>query len=100
MEIVFAPKVAVSLISYLKALITDFLQKFKKLFPTINMINKFHHLMHYPHCILWSRPLQLYNCMRYEAKHNEIKVRAQVVHNFKNPPKTLIRIAQCSESSR
>lgn len=38
--------------------------------------------------------------MRYEAKHNEIKVRAQVVHNFKNPPKTLIRIAQCSESSR
>lgn len=39
MEIIFAPKVAVSLISYLRALITNFLLKFKKLFPTVNMIN-------------------------------------------------------------
>jgi len=56
--------------------------------------------MHYPDCMLWSGPLQLYNCMRYEAKHNEIKVRAQIVNNFKNPPKTLIRIVQCSQSAR
>jgi len=38
--------------------------------------------------------------LRYEAKHNEIKVRAQIVNNFKNPPKTLIRIVQCSQSIR
>jgi len=31
---------------------------------------------------------------------NEIKVRAQTVNNFKNPPKTLIRIVQCSQSVR
>jgi len=100
MEIVFAPKVTINLMSYLKALITDFLQEFKKLFPTLNVINKFHQLMHYPDCMLWSGPLQLYNCMRYEAKHNEIKVRAQIVNNFKNPSKTLIRIVQCSQSAR
>lgn len=64
------------------------------------MINKFHHLTHYPECILWSGPLQLYNCMRYEAKHNELKLRAQNVHNFINPPKTLIRVTQCSQSAR
>ncbi|XP_029174743.1 uncharacterized protein LOC114943324 [Nylanderia fulva] len=91
MEIVFAPKVTVSL---------DFLETFKQLFPDVHMINKFHHLTHYPDCMLWSGPLQLYNCMRYEAKHNEIKLRAQNVHNFKNPPKTLIRIVQCSQSAR
>lgn len=100
MEIVFAPKVTVSLMSYLRALIRDFLEKFKQLFPDVHMINKFHHLTHYPDCILWSGPLQLYNCIRYEAKHNEIKLRAQNVHNFKNPPKTLIRIVQCSQSAR
>lgn len=100
MEIVFAPKVTTSLMSYLRALITDFLETFKQLFPDVRMINKFHHLTHYPHCILWSGPLQLYNCMRYEAKHNEIKLRSQNVHNFKNPPKTLIRVVQCSQSAK
>lgn len=38
--------------------------------------------------------------MRYEAKYNEIKVRAQIVNNFKNPSKTLIRIAPCSKNAR
>lgn len=38
--------------------------------------------------------------MRFEAKHAEIKLRAQNVHNFKNPPKTVIRICQCVQSSK
>lgn len=38
--------------------------------------------------------------MRFEAKHAEIKLRAQNVHNFKNPPKTLIRVCQCVQSSK
>lgn len=100
MELVFLPKITKSLIPYLRTLITNFIQVFKKLFPEINLINKFHHLSHYPECILWSGPLVHYSCMRYEAKHNEIKKRAHNVCNFKNPPKTLVRIFQCSQSAR
>lgn len=38
--------------------------------------------------------------MREEAKHGAVKARAQVVRNFKNPPKTLIKIFQCGQSSK
>lgn len=48
MELVFLPKITKSLIPYLRTLITNFIQVFKKLFPEINLINKFHHLSHYP----------------------------------------------------
>lgn len=100
MEIVFAPKLATSLIPYLRALIIDFFQLFKRLFPEINPINKFHHLSHYPESILWAGPINQFNCARFEGKHNEIKTRAQTVHNFKNPPKTLVRAPQSVQSSK
>ncbi|XP_066581724.1 LOW QUALITY PROTEIN: uncharacterized protein [Prorops nasuta] len=54
--------------------------------------------MHYCECISWSGPLVNQYCMRFEAKHNELKQRAQNVKNFKNPPKTLIRICQCVQA--
>lgn len=38
--------------------------------------------------------------MREEAKHGAAKARAQVVRNFKNPPKTLVNIFQCGQSAR
>lgn len=41
-----------------------------------------------------------YWCMRYEAKHSELKLRAQVVHKFKNAPQTLVRISQCGQSAK
>lgn len=100
MEIVLAPRVTRSLMPYLQALTKDLMDTFRKLFPDINFINKFHHLIHYADCILWAGPLQCYFCMRFEAKHSAIKLRAQNVHNFKNPPKTLIRICQCVQSSK
>lgn len=73
---------------------------FCRLFPDVNPINKIHHIQHYPDCIVWSGPLSLYNCVRFEAKHAEIKLRAQNIHNFKNPTKSLIRISQCIQSSK
>ncbi|CAG5100527.1 Protein of unknown function [Cotesia congregata] len=100
MELVFAPKITQSLIPYLDALIREFCSSFKTLFPDINEIHKFHHLSHYPTCILWSGPQANYWCMRYEAKHHRAQVRAEVVHNFKNPPKTLIRVFQCGQSAK
>lgn len=100
MELVFAPKITDSLIPYLRALVKDFFMVFQRLFPDVNSINKFHHLDHYADCILWSGPMALYNCVRFEGKHGEIKKRAQNVNNFKNPPKTLIRVSQCIQSSK
>lgn len=100
MEIIFAPKLFRSQIHYLDALIKQFRTNFRNLFPDVNEINKFHHLSHYPECILWSSPAINYFCMREEAKHGILKAKAQVVRNFKNPPKTLINTLQCGQSSK
>lgn len=97
MEIVLAPRVTRSLMPYLQALTKDLMDTFRKLFPNINLINKFHHLIHYADCIIWAGPLRCYFCMRFEAKHTEIKLRAQNVHNFKNPLKTNQSMSVCSE---
>lgn len=99
MEMVFAPKITRSLLAYLESVIADFFRMFCKLFD-VHPINKMHHLTHYAECIQWLGPMAHYTCMRYEGKHNEIKLRAQVVHNFKNPSKTLIRVCQCGQSAR
>lgn len=95
MEIIFAPRMPVSLLGYLDTLTKDFRMCFQRLFPAVNEINKFHNISHYAECIAWSGPLLHFYCMRFEAKHYEIKLRAANVHNFKNPPKTLVRISQC-----
>lgn len=100
MDLIFAPKITKSVLPYLNALIKEFRWKFKLLFPNIDEINKFHHLSHYVACIRWSGPQANYSCMRFEAKHHFAKIRAEVVHNFKNPPKTLIRIFQCGQSAK
>lgn len=100
MELVLAPKLTVSLMPYLKALVREFLVTFKELFPRVNPINKFHNFDHYPECITWSGPISKYNCARFEGKHGELKLRAQNVHNFINPPKTVIRVSQCTQSSK
>lgn len=100
MELVFAPKITKSLLPYLTALIETLISNFITLFPDVHLINKFHHLTHYPECISWAGPLVHYYCMRYEAKHGDLKQRAQNVRNFKNPPKTLIRVSQCGQSAK
>ena len=98
MEIILAPKISRSLLPYLKCLIDDFFHHLKDLFPNFDWINKLHHLRHYAEVIEWSGPINQFNCFRFEGKFGEIKLRAQNVHNFKNPPKTLIRISQCTQA--
>ncbi|XP_044579588.1 uncharacterized protein LOC123261800 [Cotesia glomerata] len=100
MEIVFTPKLFCSQMAYLGTLIKQFRTSFQNLFPDVHEINQFHHLFHYPECILWSGPAINYWCMREEAKHGAAKARAQAVRNFKNPPKTLIKIFQCGQSAK
>jgi len=99
MEIVFAPKLTRSIVPYLRALIQDYKAVFMDLFGRkVNRINKAHHLEHYPECILRAGPLILYWCMRFEAKHQVMKKHANVVCNFKNPPKTLARLCQATQA--
>ncbi|XP_057323483.1 uncharacterized protein LOC130670103 isoform X2 [Microplitis mediator] len=100
MEIIFAPKINSRYLRSLQNLITNFHTNFLILFPNVNPINKFHHMGHYVECIRWMGPLINRWCMRYEAKHGGIRLRAQNVHNFKNLPKTLIRLCQCSQSAK
>jgi len=99
MEVVYAPTLSPSILPYLDDMIKEHHNAFLSLFPTVNMINKHHHLSHYPQCILEFGPLRDYWCMRFEGKHNTLKRHAQVMCNFKNPPKTLIRICQFIQSN-
>lgn len=98
MNLIFSPKIYHSTLPYVHQLTLDFLQYLHRVFPEVTWINKLHHALHYIECIAWSGPLVIYKCSRFEAKHNELKKRAQNVNNFKNPPKTLIRVTQCIQS--
>jgi len=93
-EIVFAPKLRRSILSYLSELIEEHNCLFRELFPAISPINKHHHLTHYPQCISFSGPLRWLNCLRFEAKHNFLKKYGSIVCNFKNITKTLINHCQ------
>lgn len=100
MELVFAPKINSSLLPYLSGLIEEFINFFIELFPTVHLINKFHHITHYPECIAWLGPLVNYWCMRFEGYHAILKLRAQNMHNFKNPQKTVVHVCQSVQSSK
>ncbi|XP_023247244.1 uncharacterized protein LOC111643507, partial [Copidosoma floridanum] len=100
MEIIFAPKLYRSEITYLNRLMRLFLETLQLLFPDVNFINKLHHASHYAECIESSGPPSNYNCMRFEGKHGLLKLRAQNIHNFKNPPKSLIRLSQCIQAAK
>ncbi|KAJ8664379.1 hypothetical protein QAD02_006041 [Eretmocerus hayati] len=100
MEIKFAPMIPSDLLPSLDERYQDFFSMFGDLFPDVDRINKLHHGSHGAECIEWSGPLTQYDCKRFEAKHAELKLRAQNVHNFKNPPKTLIRVSKAIQCSR
>jgi hypothetical protein len=97
MEIVFAPTINRSILPLLNELINDHNHTFLSLFPEKNMINKHHHLVHYPKCIDMFGPMVHLWCMRFEAKHHMFKRHASVCCNFKNITKTMSRIAQLSQ---
>lgn len=60
----------------------------------IHMVNKHHHILHYPEIIRKFGPLVLYWCVRYEARHLFFKVIATISHNYKNVLKTLMEVFQ------
>lgn len=86
MDIIYAPLVSLSQTAYLKHLIAEHLiaALLKMLFPESRMINKHHHMIHYPNCIRMSGPMVTMQCLKYELKHGFSKQVASVNCNFKN----------------
>ncbi|KAJ8675920.1 hypothetical protein QAD02_011706 [Eretmocerus hayati] len=99
LEIIYAPRIPMSLLPYLDAIIDDFFDIFDILIEEINRINRMHHMSHYSRSIRKSGSLSKYDCMRFEAKHVEVRLRAQNVHNFINPPETVVRVCQSLQCS-
>lgn len=99
MEIVFSRNVYKTMLPLLDTLIDEHNKTFLKLFPDQHLINKHHHLTHYPDCVHKFGPLVNLWCMRFEGKHHTFKKYAAVCCNFKNIPKTMARIAQTHQCS-
>lgn len=72
-EIVFSTEITQYMLSELERCIELHERTFCTLFPEVNLINKHHHLRHYVSFIIRRGPIVLYCCLRYEAKHFEIK---------------------------
>ena len=99
LDIIYAPLVSVSQTVHLKHLITEHHSHFKMLFPESRMINKHHHMIHYPTCIRMSGPMVTMQCLKYELKHGFSKRVASVNCNFKNICKSVAckhQVLQCT----
>lgn len=85
-NIAFSPVQTDGMTTFLKHLIIEHHQLFKKIFPEKNLLPKHHIMIHYPQCIRKIGPILYMWCMRYEAKHKFFKTQLK---SFKNITKTL-----------
>ena len=84
MDFIFASKIAKEHILVLEDLIRQFVDTFSELYPTVQPINKFHHMVHFPDIIRVHGPPVIYWCMRYEGYLNLVKQYAKSANNFVN----------------
>ncbi len=84
LDILFSHKIALEQIAVLEDLIRQFLERFRELYPSVQPINKFHHMVHYPEVIRMHGPPTNYWCMRFEAFHNMVKKLAMSNCSFIN----------------
>lgn len=84
MDIIFSPFVEKSQLLYLKHLIAEHHTNFKYLYPDFRLINKHHHMVHYPTCILMCGPLSGSSCFKYETKNSFSKTVGHINCNFRN----------------
>lgn len=85
-NIVFSPVVTHGMTVFLKHIIIEHHQLFKRLFPSKNLLPKHHFMTHYPRSIRNIGPIIHTWSMRYEAKHKYFKTQLKT---FKNITKTL-----------
>lgn len=94
-NIVFAPVLTDGMTTFLKHIIVEHHQLFKRLFPDRNLLPKHHFMTHYPRCIRNIGPILHTWCMRYEARHNFFKTQLK---SFKNVTKTFTRTETMNQS--
>lgn len=97
-EISFSPQLNEFIICKLEEHIYYHHMMFKQLFPNKNMINKHHHLTHYPQTIRTKGPTLLYSCLRFESKHYLFKKQIYVSQNYINLPKSLAKRQSLNQS--
>ena len=73
----------------LESRIDAFLQKCVKVFPTMSITVKFHHMIHYPRLIAEFGPLRLCSTINFESHHSFLKKLAHSSKNWKNPAITI-----------
>lgn len=85
-EIVFSLEINDQMIMELDEYLETYENLLRELFPNLRLMNKHHHIRHYVEMIKQHGPPYFYNCLRYEAKHAEIKQSVRVGMNFINLP--------------
>lgn len=88
-DILFAPKLTLSMTYRLEELISSHHELFHKLFPADSIIPKQHFLIHYPAKIRNLGPCVQYWCMRFESKHASAKEFCHLIRNFRNICKSI-----------
>lgn len=93
-EYVFAPKISMPQVAYLKSIIRSYLSTVKKVFPEC-LIPKGHFASHYCDLISIYGPLIGLSTLRFESKHMLFKRIARTCHNYINITHTLARKYMC-----
>lgn len=91
-EIICAPEIHTSCVSYLNRIIFEYLSVRIKLFPSVRLHPKHHYLSHYASRIIEFGPLIKVWTMRFESKHpfsSELLNQKRYLQNFINLPKSL-----------
>lgn len=89
MDIIFSPEIHTGHVALLKDLMQQLFEKQSRLYPFVNLINKFHHFLHYLEMMALHGPPTSTWCMRFEGYHNKVKKRAQSINNFRNLSKSI-----------
>ncbi|KAE8741826.1 hypothetical protein FOCC_FOCC012635 [Frankliniella occidentalis] len=97
-ELASAPSLPRDQLPYLSRLLETFRRTWYILFPTVNPINKFHHLMHLAENTASMGPQRQFWCFKEEQMNCPGKRHVRSCNNFKNPPKTAMEQAQISIS--
>ncbi|XP_026823800.1 uncharacterized protein LOC105276340 [Ooceraea biroi] len=89
-DIVTLTQISSNTLQYLKYLISEHHDMYLSLFNSY-LKPKHHFLLHYPDIITQIGPLMHVSCMRFEAKHKELKKNATNVQSRRNLPLTLAK---------
>lgn len=99
-EILIATEISIAKIDKLKLLLENHLKFYLSLFPGKTLKPKHHLLLHYPDVIRKTGPVSKTHCLRFEAKHRDLKKYANNIETRKNIPLSLAKKMQMQFACR